>query len=78
MNQPVEISFFKFRVESPLVKRVQVMDNMHELSAIKYTRIFTHLYIGTDEPTHPIISGDDRWKNFQLAEGLKSSQSKKY
>lgn len=51
------------------------MANVHELGTVEYFVVTLALDIGTDKAAHPIIGNYDRWKNLELAEGLKSDQS---
>lgn len=55
LDEPVQISLLDLRVQSSLVKRIEVMTNVHELSSVENFIVALALDIGTDEAAHPII-----------------------
>ena len=62
--QPSEVAFFHFGVDSALVERVEVMNDVHEFCTVEYLFEFALFYVGTDETAHPIVGDDRRWEYF--------------
>ena len=55
LNQPIQVAFFHLGVEPTFVEWVEVVADMHELSAIEHVLVLIALDVGTDEAAHPVI-----------------------
>lgn len=76
LHEPIQISLFYLRIQPPLVKRIEVMTNMHELGPIEDFVVLLALDVGADEAADPIVGDHDRREDFELAEGLEGYQRK--
>lgn len=54
------------------------MDNMHEFGAVKHSGILSHSNVGTNEPAHPVVSGNDGWEDFELAADFEGGEGEEY
>lgn len=74
LHEPVQISLLDLRVQPSLVKRVEVMANMHELGAIEDFVVLLALDVCADEAADPIVGDHDRREDLELTEGLEGYQ----
>ena len=70
LDQPVQVALLVLRVQTALVKRVQVVADVHEFGALEHLRKTACLHISAHEPAHPVIRHHRRRKYLQLAARL--------
>lgn len=66
LHKPVQIALFILGVKPSLIQRVQVMDDMHELSSMEDFFILLDFDVGTDKPAHPIVGDDHGGEDLKL------------